>query len=204
MQERGVPERDVVETRLARRGASRGRAPASSPARRAASSRRSPARAPWRDRAAPSASGSTSFTSPIASARDASMSRPVKISSRGGPSPIDARQSLQRAHVRDHRDAGLAHRERRIGRREPDVAGGDQVHAGADAGAVHGRDHRLVRVREAAAGVLVAPDVVQQRAGACRRRTLPCPTASRRPPWPARDRRGRCRRRMPCRGRRAR
>ena len=72
----------------------------------------------------------------------------------------DRGQPLQAAEVGHDRHLGLAHREDGVGRPEPDVTGGDEVHAAADAVAVDGGDDGL---RAAATAVMAA----------CSRRTSP-------------------------------
>ena len=54
----------------------------------------------------------------------------------------DQRQPGQAADVGDHRQLHLAHRELGVGAGVADVDGRDQVHAAADAPAVHRRDRR--------------------------------------------------------------
>ena len=75
----------------------------------------------------------------------------------------DARQALERTEVGDDRDLGLAHREDGVGRRQPDVARGDEVDAAPDAVAVHGGEDGLGTVGHRVDRALQAPELAQHR-----------------------------------------
>ena len=77
--------------------------------------------------------------------------------------PDDPRQPLERPHVRDDGDLGLAHREHRVARAQADVARGDEVHGAADAVAVHRGDHRDGEVGDRAHRRLPVADPVVAR-----------------------------------------
>lgn len=72
-----------------------------------------------------------------------------------GPSvPDDARQPLQRAHVRRDGDIDLLDAECGVGGTDADVAGGYDVDGRPDAGPMDCRDDRLAAGLEGSAGIL--------------------------------------------------
>ena len=131
--------------------------------------------------------GTTRFTSPIASASGASITRAVSTSSCARPRPTMRGKQVRAAEP--GQDAELRERSAELGALggDPDVARQDHRHADADRGAVHRRDHGLRDTRAA-------------RAGSCartppRRASGPCPRSAR-PASPS-ARRGRRPRRSP-------
>lgn len=114
----------------------------------------------------------------------------------GVPVPNDPRKPLQRAEVGDDGHVHLPEHKRGVLGAAPYVAGGHDLDAAADAGAVHRRDHRLPAPLDGREGRLHLQDGAAE--------PLAAGAGSPEGPWRAPGSRARCRRRSAGRRRRAR
>ena len=87
----------------------------------------------------------------------------LRLSTSAGEAlPDDAREALEAAEIRDHRNARLAHRQLGVLARETDVAGAHEVDAAADAPARDRGDGGLAAAGDRVARALEAADEIEE------------------------------------------